>query len=185
MNSYSTNPRHHHDLCKLPRITNISEDFVLNARNSWYPVEDPKNEEFETEIKSTKQKQNAKEIDAAFDMYGIDREDDEGYNGIVINTTKGLPIVVGIDNVMTCCERISVYAIFPEDLTRDDFVGATITNIKWGKEERDDRYELSSSEVIIETTKGSIQVIVSNQHNGYYSHSVIACFNDTVERFSL
>ena len=181
------NPRHHHDLCKFPRITNISEDFYLSARLTGDYEEAPDDKYFAQTnfgIKLRAIKERAEEIDAVLDMYKIER-DIQGYNGIVINVTKGLPIILVIDNHMSCCEKISVDAVFPEDLTRDDFIGSAITNIKWGKEEHDDESEFCSSEIIIETTKGIVKLIVCNYHNGYYSHEVIACFNDEVERYSL
>jgi hypothetical protein len=178
------NPHHHHDLCKVPRITSISEDFFLNARLDWdYEADDYlEREKIDIERKSIKEK--AKEIDAVLDMYETEIYA-QAYNGIVINVTKGLPIALAISNHMSCCEKISVDAIFPEDLTRDDFIGAAIANIKWGKEERDQETDFCSSEIIIETTIGIMKLEVCNQHNGYYSHDVIACFNDVVERFSL
>ena len=181
------NPRHHHELCKFPRITHISEDFFLSARLTGDYEEDSEDEyfaqtNFGIELKARKER--AKEIDAVLDMYNIGRGI-QGYNGIVINITKGLPILLVIDNQMTCCEKISVEAIFPEDLTRDDFIGSAITNIKWGKEERDVDMDLCSSEIIIETTKGIMKLNVCNEHNGYYSHDVIACFNDEIEHFRL
>jgi hypothetical protein len=178
------NPHHHRDLCKVPRITSISEDFFLRARFDWdYEADDYlSREKIDIELRAIKDK--AKEIDAVLDMYKTER-DVQGYNGIVINVTKGLPIVLAIDNHMSCCEEISVDAIFPGDLTRDDFIGAAITNIKWGKEERGQEMGSCSSEIIIETSKGIMKLNVCNQHDGYYSHDVIACFNDVVERFSL
>lgn len=181
------NSRHHHDLCKVPRIMSISEDFYLSARLAGDYEEASDDEYFAQtnyDIERKAIKENAKEIDAVLDMYDTARGI-QGYNGIVINVTKGLPIILVIDNHMSCCEKISVDAIFPDGLTRDDFIGAAITNIKWGKEERDLEMDFCSSEIILETSVGIMKLEVCNYHNGYYSHEVIACFNDVVESFSL
>jgi hypothetical protein len=113
----------------------------------------------------------------------IFRESD--YNGIVVHTTSGLPTVLSIDTHKGCCEKFNVNASFPDGMTRDDFVGAMITDIRWGEERSDEEYDYHMAEIIMETTKGAMMLVVENEHNGYYPHNVIACFNHKVESFRL
>lgn len=181
------NSRHHHDLSKLPRITHLSEDFFLSARLTGDYEEDSEDEYFAQTnfgIELKERKERAKEIDAVLDMYNIERGI-QGYNGIVVSISKGRPIIFVIDNQMTCCEKVGVNIACPEGLSRDDFIGAMITNVKWGREGRDEDMDYSFSEVIIETTIGNLTLTAFNEHNGYYSHDVIACFNDEIEHFRL
>jgi hypothetical protein len=84
---------------------------------------------------------------------------------------------------MSCCEKICVDVTFPDGLSRYDFIGAVITNVKWGKEKRTDDY--CFSEIIVETRSGNLTLTAVNEHNGYYSHSVIACFNEEIAHFNL
>ena len=105
------------------------------------------------------------------------------YDGIVVSVSKGDPIIFAIINSIYCCESFGVDIQFPDGLTRDDFIGAAIENVRWGEEKRTDDY--CFSEIIVETRIGNFIITAFNYHDGYYSHDVIACFNDTVEHFSL
>jgi len=180
------NPRHHHDLCKLPRITHISDDFCLSARMC--SRDDNK---YEEELKFCREE--AGKIDDYFEIYGVKQTDHHrkhcnpkernDYNGIVISVLHGDPIIFVINNHMSCCEKICVDVTFPDGLSRDDFIGAVITNVKWGKEKRTDDY--CFSEIIVETRSGNLTLTAVNEHNGYYSHSIIACFNEQIAHFNL
>ena len=176
VNKYKMNPHHHHELCKLPRITHLSEDFGLSARMC-YTDEN----KYEEDLKIIRDE--AAEIDDFLDMYN-ERQDND-FNGIVVSISKGRPIIFVIDNQMSCCEKVGVNIACPEGLSRDDFIGAMITNVKWGREGRDEDMDYSFSEIIIETTIGNLTLTAFNEHNGYYSHDVIACFNDEIEHFRL
>ena len=146
---------------------------------------------YEEELKFFKEE--AGKIDDLFEIYGVKQTDyhrkhcnpkeRNDYNGIVISVLHGDPIIFVINNHMSCCEKICVDVTFPDGLSRDDFIGAVITNVKWGKEKRTDDY--CFSEIIVETRIGNFIITAFNYHDGYYSHDVIACFNDTVEHFSL
>jgi len=147
--------------------------------------------DYEEDIKIVRSE--AAEIDDFLDMYNVEKTNSyrinldhrarKNFNGIVISVSKGRPVVFVIDNQMSCSEKIGVIITFPEGLSRDDFIGSVITNVKWGKEKRAE-YDCFS-EIIVETTIGNLTLTAFNEHNGYYSHAVIACFNDKVEHFSL
>lgn len=162
--------RHHRNLTNVVRVQNISDDFICKYEDSSYGS-DPINNRSE-------------EVHTALELYDIDDNYTcYSYNGVVVHTTHGLPIVLAMDGHQGCCERFGVTAQLPNELTRDDFIGATITKVKYGKEKRDD--DLNISELIIETSVGNIVLLAENIHNGYYSHAVIACFEGKAETFSL
>jgi hypothetical protein len=159
----------HHLISSKSRISDITDDFECDFEF----------DEFESIINGT----NETAVHDALISYGV-KDKECYYDGIVIETTHD-PIVFAISTVRSCCERFGVYFEYPVAMTKTDFVGAIITNIRWGKETRDDESEHNSSEIIIETSRGSFSIIAYNNHNGYYSHHVYAIFNGLVEDFSL
>jgi hypothetical protein len=95
------------------------------------------------------------------------------YDGYVIVTSEQI-IKVGISNISNCCENWSVkYTTddVPDNLEK--FIGTELYNII----ECDDPLEYNSYDeggsiaIDLQTSKGSLKLILSNSHNGYYSHS--------------
>lgn len=99
------------------------------------------------------------------------------YEGFQINTTKQR-ISIGIANEGSCCE------VFGHVASEDDFskfagadlLGISITdtalNTKVAEEIKQDEEHHNSMFVNLETSVGTLQFAVYNNHNGYYGHSV-------------
>lgn len=54
-------------------------------------------------------------------------------------------------------------------MNKDDFIGASILNITYTSNEM--------VTMIVETDRGSFEIIAYNDHNGYYPHHVYLSFN--------
>lgn len=96
------------------------------------------------------------------------------YDGFVITTDKQV-IQLGISNGQSCCESWGYF------MSQDDFadfigaelIGVSVTddllNVKQLSEiESEDCYTMF---VNINTSKGVLQFIAYNSHNGYYGHT--------------
>lgn len=163
--------RHHLVVNKL-RISDISDDFECDYRD----------DDYENDNNILKKMEN---VNDALISLGADVDPKEYcFNGLVMYTTED-PIIVAIDAGRRCCEKFGVYCEYPNNTTKMDFIGAVITNVIWGKDIRDSETEYNSTEIIIETSRGSFSIIVYNEHNGYYSHRVYAVFNKLITRFKL
>lgn len=100
----------------------------------------------------------------------------QSMDGYLVKTDKQ-DIKVLIDNHQSCCETWG-YLTTNDNL--EDFVGATLTEIKTVDESLNtekyttnrDYYEGGAIFVNFETSKGTMQLVVYNEHNGYYGHSV-------------
>lgn len=95
------------------------------------------------------------------------------YEGLIIKTNKQ-EIKMGISNFQSCCENWG--SIVSED-DFEDFIGSSLLNIYITDEELKsyDFDEYFSGDCIfinIETNKGKLQLVVYNDHNGYYGHNV-------------
>lgn len=98
-----------------------------------------------------------------------------GYDGFIIETDKQV-IRLGIDNGQSCCEDWGYIA--SED-NFEDFVNSNLisinevsTALEVNKIKLGTEYVCEGSAVFInvETTKGTLQFVLYNEHNGYYSH---------------
>jgi len=95
------------------------------------------------------------------------------YEGYQIITDKQT-IKLGIDNMRSCCENWGYF--FSED-NLDEFIGAELLDIKLtdsqlkpAEFDTNNMYEGGAMFVNIETSKGTLQFIAYNEHNGYYGH---------------
>jgi hypothetical protein len=162
----------HHLVSSEIRISDITDEFECDFEDDFSYGDEPINNRNEA-------------VHDALIWHGVKNDFKECYyNGIVIETTHD-PIVFAISTQRGCCERFGVYFEYPDAMTKKDFIGAVVTNIRWGKEIRDDECEHKSSEIIVETSRGSFSIFAYNDHNGYYSHHVYAVFNGLIEEFSL
>lgn len=112
----------------------------------------------------------------AIEENDTDRIGDE-YSGYVITTDKQ-KISLLIDNYQQCCENVG-YFLSDDDIR--SFIGSkllgikiTDTELKEGllkKNELDEEFfEGGIMFVDIETSKGTLQFVAYNEHNGYYGH---------------
>ena len=107
-----------------------------------------------------------------------------------IVTTDQQEIKIGIDNGQSCCED---WGYFSSEDNLEDYVGANLLSINLV----DSALNVSKLEdlayvdkescvfVNIETSVGTFQLTVYNEHNGYYSHRVIVDSRQLEEEFWL
>jgi hypothetical protein len=116
----------------------------------------------------------------------------DGYEGVRITTNKQT-VLFGISAGQDCCEN---YGYMSSNDDFSEFIGAEILDIKEtnsGLEsssivERmsEDYIQLGSTFFItVETTVGTLQFAVYNEHNGYYGHDVIVRSEQLSEDFYL
>lgn len=110
----------------------------------------------------------------------IDEREDRawgGWDGYRIVTDRQT-IKVMIDNGQSCCESWG-YLHSEDDL--DKYVGAILTDIEvtdtqnqGARVKRDctGMYDGGAMFVDFKTSRGTFQLVVYNEHNGYYGHSV-------------
>lgn len=102
------------------------------------------------------------------------------YDGIVITLENDSVIKMGISNSQNCCEQFG-YLLSEDDLS--SFIGA-----KFLKVERVttllETIEVPSLDcgdamfINITTSKGLLQIVVYNSHNGYYGHHAVLIENN-------
>ena len=96
--------------------------------------------------------------------------DDDNVLGYIVETENSR-IKVTIDNFSSCCEEYGKRLL--HSLTdSDEFIGAQVTSVGWGKDKVTTDPEDASAVVAIQTSKGLLEVEVYNYHNGYYPHTV-------------
>lgn len=98
------------------------------------------------------------------------------YDGLTVVTDKQT-IYIGIDNGQNCCENWG-YITSEDDV--QDFVGATLLGISVVDDAckvydvlQNDYKEAAAMFVNLDTSKGLLQLVLYNEHNGYYSHAVV------------
>ena len=88
-----------------------------------------------------------------------------GYKILTNDTSKN--ITCKISNTQYCCET---YGVFCKN-NLDDFIGAEYEKIEISEKTKEECGETETSiKILIHTSKGVIEIILYNQHNGYYSH---------------
>lgn len=97
-----------------------------------------------------------------------------GYDGVEITTNKQ-KILIGIDDGQQCCEE---YGYISSNDNYEDFIGAEVRNVKITDTalktiDMPYLYEGGCIFVTLETSKGDLQLVMYNEHNGYYGHKVI------------
>lgn len=89
-----------------------------------------------------------------------------------IIVTENSQIRVAIDNHGECCEEFGKKLHHSLEKP-EDFIGADVNYVKWGKDKTvSENPDYHSAVVHIETSKGLLEVEVYNYHNGYYPHEV-------------
>lgn len=96
------------------------------------------------------------------------------YAGWVVNTTEQV-IKIGIADDQHCCENWGYF------ITNDDingFIGADVLSVEIVdkcliKEAAPSLYEGDAMFINIETSSGTLQFTVYNDHNGYYRHEAV------------
>lgn len=104
------------------------------------------------------------------------------FEGIVITLQDDTKYKIGIEDGQSCCE-ISGYITSHDNY--DDFINAefydyyittqdlcTIESLK-------DEYYSDMMFFTIKTSKGDLQFVAYNDHNGYYGHEVLVVKDDT------
>lgn len=122
--------------------------------------------------------------------YGI------SYDGVKIILSDGTEILFGIENVQNCCERWDY--LHSHDNVQD-FVGAEFLGLEekntWPEFIKDEYAENALKDsgwnevgfqaIDIRTSKGLLQFVVYNEHNGYYSHAAILKVGDVIDQSML
>lgn len=100
----------------------------------------------------------------------------DSYEGWLITTTEQT-IKIGIADGQDCCEHWG-YFLSEDDV--EDFIGASLlsvsivdTCLKLTKLKEEWVSEDSAMFINFETSEGTLQFTVYNEHNGYYGHSVV------------
>jgi hypothetical protein len=99
------------------------------------------------------------------------------YDGYKIHTFDGGYINVKMYNQQNCCENWSISSVIRDDQL-DQLQGDTITDIKIAESstEDDDKYhgrDTYTLKVTITTDQSVFEIVMMNDHNGYYSHECI------------
>lgn len=103
----------------------------------------------------------------------------EGFEGYEVITTKQ-SIKMLIDNHQSCCEQ---WGYFWCNDSFDDFIGADLLDVKISDDALNEAkmkendldpnckyFEGGVMFVNLETSKGTLQFVAYNEHNGYYGH---------------
>jgi hypothetical protein len=99
------------------------------------------------------------------------------YDGYLVKT-EAQEIFIGVDNMQCCCESFG--AISSED-DLGDFVGGYLRSIKITDKGLNTKVleqvqyldEGGAVFLDLETTRGTLQLVVYNAHNGYYGHTAV------------
>lgn len=113
------------------------------------------------------------------ELYGFKTKKDDwiDYDGFQITTTNQT-IKIGISNKQCCCESFG--CIITNDKT-GEFIGSELKSVSIVDESLDKKKidELEYSDcggamfVDLETSKGVLQFVAYNGHNGYYGHEAV------------
>lgn len=98
-----------------------------------------------------------------------------GYDGYEIILNNGDKILIGIDDQSNCCENWGYVA--SED-SFDEYIGAEVLSVDvvdgaLNVKTKVELYEGGCMFVNVNTSKGLLQFVVYNEHNGYYSHDAV------------
>jgi len=110
---------------------------------------------------------------------GVNTNVTKNLGGFIITTTSK-NVLIGITTGQSCCESFGYFC------TNDDtseFIGAELFEVKivdecLNVEKAPAIYEGGAIFVNFETSNGTLQFTVYNEHNGYYGHSVIVKTED-------
>ena len=105
-----------------------------------------------------------------------------GYKFIMSDVSKN--IVCKIENSQNCCESFGVYT----KSVIDDFIGAEYYSVDIGKIccKKSGCGDYSKTiGVTVNTSKGKFIILLYNEHNGYYRHSVFIRTETTTKKIYL
>ena len=109
----------------------------------------------------------------------------ENMDGVIITLDDGLQIKFGISDGQSCCESWA-YLHSVDDI--ESFIGAEYLDLvekdTWPDSIDDPEYGFDSGgfqAIDVNTSNGTMQFVVYNSHNGYYSHATILVVGDTVK----
>lgn len=115
-------------------------------------------------------------IEQIIEIENFKESDDDwsGYDGYKVITNQQ-EILLMIDNGQSCCENWGYFWLNDNIL---DFIGAELKGIDivdtaLNKEKFDDKVDLYEGDAMfvnLETSKGTLQFTLYNEHNGYYGH---------------
>lgn len=103
------------------------------------------------------------------------------YEGYSITLADGSIIQMGIASGQCCCENYG-YLTSQDGLT--DFIGAefisvAVTDAELKHYDVESVYDGSAMFINVETSRGCLQFVAYNEHNGYYSHDAVLVENGT------
>jgi hypothetical protein len=113
----------------------------------------------------------------------------EHYEGVTITTDKQ-QIRFGISNGQACCEN---WGYISSEDSFEDFIGAEVLGVNTvdsgyfvAEKLKADWVSVEDCVFInVETSKGTLQFTVYNEHNGYYSHEVVILQEKSEEVFNI
>lgn len=117
--------------------------------------------------------------------YQFDREPKRkwnSYEGYLI-LTADTTVEVGIDNGQNCCENWG-YCMSEDNI--EDFIGATLLGVQVTPT-ASDKFDVKSDYsgdtmfVDINTDRGTFQIVLYNEHNGYYGHEAVVKVGQQIE----
>lgn len=99
------------------------------------------------------------------------------YDGYIISTDKQI-IKIGVQDGQSCCEN---YGYFMSEDNVSDFEGSELLSLEITDTQlkpcedfnANDMYEGDVMFVNINTSKGLLQFVAYNEHNGYYGHEAV------------
>jgi hypothetical protein len=105
--------------------------------------------------------------------------------GYKITTSKNEYIGLYISSDTMCCEDFGAELYFRGIVVEcNSIVGSIVKDIKFDYDSLNTE-EYQSTNIIIETNRGTIKLLIYNEHNGYYSHEYIARIYGRQERGDL
>lgn len=114
-----------------------------------------------------------------------ERQTEDGYKGIYIYTNKAI-LKFEIESSRHCCEYFGYFSYSEFDKPYSHFIGAEIYQIFVSKDNTENQkvfditenikhemYDIDSAVFInVMTSKGKMQFVIYNEHNGYYGHKI-------------
>ena len=115
----------------------------------------------------------------------MERDGEDHFKGIYIQTNKAV-LKFEIDADRQCCEHFGYFSYNEFDKPYEHFIGAEIYQIFISNDKNEnqkvfditenikhDMYDIKSAVFInIMTSKGKMQIVIYNEHNGYYGHEI-------------
>lgn len=105
------------------------------------------------------------------------------YEGYVLTMDNGDTIKLGISSGQSCCEEFG-YLMSEDDLQSfvgSEYIGTDVVDQSFAVREALGGINIDACMFVnINTSKGLLQFVAYNEHNGYYGHDAVMIFNDVV-----